>query len=728
MLNMSLGSQIINEELLIRSLLSDATLVGGIYTMGYNECLVLTNDLWKKQAGGIPQHCFLLATALTPNEALDADDEEIILLRVVNPAPLPAESELVQVRSEAMRTMIETSGSTTAATTPAILDVLTRNEIQFSALKAKVLGTFYDLEVGPKTILEFGSDIETFYSSSRYKVYKPYGQSLAIITSYPEITQAEELERQNTNTSPRRIQIGTVRYSSTNRRSRMNAGRPQDVAVPVRVNVKDFVALKTAVFGMTRLGKSNTMKTIATAVCQYAAETGQTIGQLLFDPAGEYANVNVQDRTALSQIGHEFVTVFRYGINSVEPGIRPLASNFYSNDTIDVTWAIITAYLNPRSQTSNYIRSFLSADVIGPADQQTDRGAYQRARRRRAALYATLAKANFLVPDNFNITIAVNASILAQINQSLPSDIAQLKTVSNGILTLNKQNLVSFWQAFLAAHSTAIDNAKNTAKAANKKNPTPTQDELRAAKEASDIENLFSDWLDAELEAILALFKGSVGTGFRLLEPLRVYHSLVSTSDYAEAVLQELVQGKIVIIDLSLGSETILKFCSERIINYIVQDASRRFSAGDEPHQIQIYIEEAHRLFNRDRMNVPEEADPYVRLAKEAAKYKIGLIYATQEVSSVDPFILSNTSNWLVTHLNNHAEVKELSKYYDFQDFSDLTLKSEDVGFARIKTRSGRYIIPTQIDLFDEAKILAARAACLSNLAIKSLNTSTPEP
>jgi len=54
-----------------------------------------------------------------------------------------------------------------------------------------------------------------------------------------------------------------------------------------------------------------------------------------------------------------------------------------------------------------------------------------------------------------------------------------------------------------------------------------------------------------------------------------------------------------------------------------------------------------------------------------------------------------------------------LSKYYDFEDFADLTLKAEDVGFARIKTRSGRYIIPLQIDLFAEARIVEARAACL---------------
>ena len=67
---------------------------------------------------------------------------------------------------------------------------------------------------------------------------------------------------------------------------------------------------------------------------------------------------------------------------------------------------------------------------------------------------------------------------------------------------------------------------------------------------------------------------------------------------------------------------------------------------------------------------------------RKPRKYKIGLIYATQEVTSVDEMILANTSNWVVTHLNNHVEVKELSKYYDFEDFAELTLKAEDVGFV----------------------------------------------
>jgi hypothetical protein len=677
----TLGSRIIARELLIQTLLSSAELVGGIYTMGFDECLVLTNDLWKKQAGGVPQHCFLLATAMTPGGAPDIEDEEVILLRVVGPAALPAEGELVQVREQAMREMVTARGEQGAAADPAILDVLTRNEIQFSALKAKVLGTFYEADAGGRALLQFGSDVETFYSASRYKVYKPYGRSLAVIASYPEVTEAEIAAPQPAS----RLQIGKIRYSSTNRRRLLGAGTDRDIAVPVCVNVADFIAMKTAVFGMTRLGKSNTMKTIATAVFKHAVENEQRIGQLLFDPAGEYANVNVQDQTAIAQIGPEHVVIYRYGETGTTPGVRALSTNFFADETIDVAWQIISVYLSSHpSGASGYVRSFLAADVIGPANEADDRSAFLRARRRRSALYATLLKAGFPAPPTFSCEVAVNQTVLATINQHAgpAGGPPTFQSDNRGKLRLRAANLNAFWDAVAAAID---DNTLTTG------NP--------------------QDWVDSSLAAIIAVYRGSVGTGFRLLEPLRAFHSPARQDDYAQEILGELAQGKIVIVDLSRGSETILQFCSERIINFIVQDAARRFAAGQQAHQIQVFIEEAHRLFDRDRMKVRGEVDPYVRLAKEAAKFKIGLIYATQEVSSVDPIILSNTSNWIVTHLNNHQEVKELSKYYDFEDFAELTLRAEDVGFARLKTRSGRYILPVQISKFSADMINDARAA-----------------
>ena len=591
-------------------------------------------------------------------------------------------NDVVAVRAEAMREIVTSDGIDASSTPTAILDVLTRNEIQFSAVKAKILGTFYEEEVNGQPLLTFGSDIETFYSASRYKVYKPYGGSLSIIASYPELTRDEARQLQEDRVEPARVRVGAVRYTSSTRRRRQTETAEMNTAIPVKVNIEDFIAMKTAVFGMTRLGKSNTMKILATAIFQHTQETGQRIGQLLFDPAGEYANVNVQDQTALAQIGSEYVTIFRFGASGQEEGVRPLSTNFFADRTIDVTWSIISTYLSQISHgQSGYVQSFLAADVSGPEQEEDDRSAWNRARRRRAVLYATLLKADFRPPSDFSVRFAANASVVQAVNTVLQRDGHDpVQSRGRGHLILNAGTLQSWVEALF---------------------------------DARNAQGFPGDWIDSEMDALLTVFRGSVGLGYRLLERLRIFHSPSATRDYAEDVLSELIAGKIVIVDLSLGNESVLKYISERIINHILYVASRRFASGEEPYNLQIYLEEAHRLFNREKFLTPNETDPYVRLAKEAAKFKIGLVYATQEVTSVDPIILSNTSNWTVTHLNNKIEVRELSKYYDFEDFADLTLKAEDVGFVRLKTRSGRFIIPTQIDLFDSERIQAAREAAL---------------
>lgn len=186
---------------------------------------------------------------------------------------------------------------------------------------------------------------------------------------------------------------------------------------------------------------------------------------------------------------------------------------------------------------------------------------------------------------------------------------------------------------------------------------------------------------------------------FELYKDMVTRYSVAQKRDFK--VMDELRSGRIIIIDLSQGDPESQVLYSERITRQIFTDAMSRFVENKPNNFIQFYFEEAHNLFPRN--TDANQVTIYNRVAKEGAKLNLGLVYLTQEVSSISSNILKNTQNWFIAHLNNTDEIHEIQKYYDFGDFTDSLLRfspANDIGFCRVKTYSNPFTIPVQISRF----------------------------
>src|SRR5262249_41576953 len=146
--------------------------------------------------------------------------------------------------------------------------------------------------------------------------------------------------------------------------------------VPVRVSPRDFVGSRTALFGKTRMGKSNTVKIIA----QMILDSGEIVGQIIFDLNGEYAFRNEQDQTSLFELYKD--RCIRYSLRPQPPaGVRVLKANFYSD--LAVGHKIIKdLYVQQLGTPPDYFKSFIDWEVLGDDDlkelELNDRSAHTR--------------------------------------------------------------------------------------------------------------------------------------------------------------------------------------------------------------------------------------------------------------------------------------------------------------------------------------------------------------
>jgi DNA helicase HerA-like ATPase len=648
--------------------------VGRPFRLSYSKAEILVADAWKQRANGIPQGCFLLA--YYDNELDDSTNAEAILLRVIQPTKLPTDQEVISSMVEYYKDNIRTGTNQRSQ-----LDTFTRYEFSFSGLECSVLGSFYTDTTG-KT--RFGADLENFYSSHNYSVVKPSIDVLKYIVNYRE------------NGAPGGvgdIKIGKVRYSSSRR------FQQDEADVPVYVQAPDFAGKRTALFGMTRTGKSNTVKKIiqscvemsnnATFTLDKNQETPDEIlkpfteennpkypiGQIIFDINGEYANPNLQDQgTAIFDLYRE--QTVRYS-TVPKADFLEMKVNFYNE--IENGFDLIRSYPTIADDNTRFVTNFKAVDLTQPEDYDTNKSASTRHDRRIVVYLCCLYRAGFQAPANFQIKFSANENVRNAVRPGVdPSKGMSLEDAANW--------WESLWEIYES--NAVFDNYR--------------QQNQR-------------EWADEDLKALLVMLTrksrsggGANCSGFRILKPVIEQHTSALQKPFDQDILNNLRQGKIVIVDLSLGNPEIQRMFSERICRCIFADAISRFTSTRPNNFIQFYFEEAHNLFPKKEDK--DLSQIYNRLAKEGAKLNLGLIYATQEVSSISSNILKATQNWFISHLNNEDEIKELRKYYDFSDFTESLIRfsqDTDKGFVRMKTYSNPFVIPVQIDRFPPEEISA---------------------
>jgi hypothetical protein len=630
---------------------SDAdNLLGFVLDVSYDEATIVTCDAWKRKCGGVPKNSFVVIRLNPAAAQLNSGETPrpaLVLARIIEAVATPLSSEIQQTIF-------------TIHKVQAVVDPYTNAELQWGALKVSILGTYYDDE---DQNIAFGNDIDSYMSPHFYEVYVPAPSDLGtLINSF--VSQNESHT------------IGQLRFTET------QTIKPSST-VAVNVSPLDFVANRTALFGKTRMGKSNIVKVVADMMIR----SKENVGQVIFDLNGEYANTNEWDNTSLFEL-HQDKCV-RYSLKarpseSTTSEPRTLKVNFYKQ--VELGHSIIVSLFDVEHKNRpGYVLPLLNWDPCDPEslderfEEIADRKRYERAQ---SMYFAVLQKAGFSAPEQFGVRLVLRKEIRQKLAES-----EDLLEVANSNLGSTKEEVpeIDDYQPLRVAVMVYEQLHRLFEAQGNDRKLFPPSDRTQ------------NPYFDDIHTCLLQMIGGSGILGTRYLIPFRKYHDLNGT-DLITDIVDEVDSGRTVILDLANADEIVARYYSELVSRAIFRSQTEKFTRNRlGKHSVLFYFEEAHNLFRKDDKDL---TSIYNRLAKEGAKNRIGMVYATQSMTTLSPDLLKNTENFFIAHLNDDREIRELTSRYEFRDIGLDVQRCKTRGYVRMITLSHRYALPVQIMKF----------------------------
>ncbi|PQA83435.1 hypothetical protein C5F52_08270 [Limnohabitans sp. TS-CS-82] len=526
--------------------------------------------------------------------------------------------------------------------------------LSLSVLSFEVLGTLL-LDATGANGFRFSGDAGRLGHASRYCAFMPCQLMLAIILN---------------GTVPRgqRISLGVLRDSETN----IHTEQPQ----PIYLSMGDVRGKRSAMFGKTRLGKSNVVKLLVQGMLDVTAHE-PSVGQLIFDVNGEYANDNPQDGGSIASSYRDRCLVYFLTDRGGNADGKLLRFNFF--EQTDKAFEIMRELLPESTASSDYVRTLLNCRL--PAlvrDPSVTEDLALRMLRKIMLFWTILHEAGFDHDEPRLVQILNQMGFKTLFN---PCFAQSLRLAA--YQAINGQPAPASPKSFLEMCAEMRVIAKFS---------------LSYTNDPGLMRNgVFLFELD---EMIMARFlTPNTSDGPFVLRSCMPFHAPIADG-FIDEILQALHIGKTVIVDLGGANEKIIRYFAKTLSVAVFHAQEQKFvNNALNDRYVQIYFEEAHMIFPSSASNV---IDVYSRFAKEGAKFHIGIVYSTQSPSTVNEDLLAQTENFFIGHLSSDREVEKLAAVqFAFKGCEDDILRMRTPGLMRILAYSNRYLIPVQAGRYD---------------------------